>query len=278
MDVTDRSLALLALLAARSSWTGAELTDRLEVTAAHPAPRHRPAAGDRLSDRQHHRNGRRLSARGRHPAAAAGLRRRGGGGDRRPAQPGRRQPDRGRRGRGGPGPGQAGAGAAAPAPWPGGRHRRRRADSDADHQGVGDDGRQPLAGADRQRGAGPAGAGLPGRRGDQLRLPGPRRPAIRAPGRAASRGHRLRLVVSDRVRQRPRRLADVPAGPDQQRRRHRADRHTAATAGGRCSGLPVRDPRPRAVPASGHDHHRHDGGGDPFPGGIPAAQPDPASR
>lgn len=32
MDVTDRSLALLALLAARSSWTGAELTERLEVT------------------------------------------------------------------------------------------------------------------------------------------------------------------------------------------------------------------------------------------------------
>ncbi len=32
MDVTDRSLALLALLAARSAWTGAELTERLEVT------------------------------------------------------------------------------------------------------------------------------------------------------------------------------------------------------------------------------------------------------
>ncbi|WP_152365564.1 helix-turn-helix transcriptional regulator [Microlunatus speluncae] len=32
MDVTDRSLALLALLAARSAWTGAELTERLDVT------------------------------------------------------------------------------------------------------------------------------------------------------------------------------------------------------------------------------------------------------
>lgn len=31
-DVTDRSLALLGLLAARSAWTGAELTDRLGVT------------------------------------------------------------------------------------------------------------------------------------------------------------------------------------------------------------------------------------------------------
>ena len=32
MDVTDRALALLGLLAARSSWTGAELIDRLEIT------------------------------------------------------------------------------------------------------------------------------------------------------------------------------------------------------------------------------------------------------
>ena len=160
-ESSARLLALLGLLQSRTVWTGSELAERLGVSAAYGAQRHRPAAPARLSGRRRTRPGRALPARRRRQAAAAAARRRGGGGDHRRARRG----DRDRRDRGDqrPRPGQARGDPAAPAAPPGrrrtrggqrrsGEHRLQRARSgDRGRAADGDRGGHPGSGRDPVR-------------------------------------------------------------------------------------------------------------------------------